>query len=202
MFSVELIEFFEFWKIEILKKNLKKHFELLFAQMPRRYYKPYKRNYSSNKKKWASFMKDIPSTNVTIPGQSTGGAVATIVSNSSDTAVPTPTIIKVKHIRVAFDFTSAQYYFNGGFLCILFVPQGITPDAGTPLLHPEWVMAWKGIELDAQTPAGKQVMISTSLSRNLNSGDSIVMLWSARNTTAGEIGVTYYARTSCVVRNN
>ena len=170
--------------------------------MPRRYYKPYKRNYSSNKKKWASFMKDIPSTVVQIPGQTTGGAIATIVSNSSDTAVPTPTILKVKHIRVAFDFTSAQYYFNGGFLCIMFIPQGITPDAGTPLLHPEWIMAWRGLELDAQTPAGKQVMLNTSMSRNLNSGDSIVLLWSARNTTEGAIGVTYYARTSCVVRNN
>ena len=72
-------------------------------------------------------MKDIPSTNVQIPGQSTGGAVATIVANAADSAVPTPTIIKVKHVRVAFDFTSAQYYFNGGFLCIMFVPQGVHP---------------------------------------------------------------------------
>ena len=69
-------------------------------------------------------------------------------------------------------------------------------------MHPEWIMAWKGLELDGQTGAGKQVMISSRLSRNLNSGDSIVLLWSARNTTSGDIGVTYYARTSCVVRNN
>ena len=47
----------------------------------------------------------------------------------------------------------------------MFVPQEITPDAGTPLLHPEWIMAWKGIELDAQTPAGKQVMLSSNLSK-------------------------------------
>ena len=168
-------------------------------------YQNYRKNYKKNfiqKKKWASIMKDIPSTNVQIPGQSTGGAVATIVANAADSAVPTPTIIKVKHVRVAFDFTSAQYYFNGGFLCIMFVPQGITPDAGTPLLHPRMDYGLKGIELDAQTPAGKQVMLSSNLSRNLNSGDSIVLLWSARNTTEGAIGVTYYARTSCVVRNN
>ena len=82
-------------------------------------YQNYRKNYKKNfiqKKKWASIMKDIPSTNVQIPGQSTGGAVATIVANAADSAVPTPTIIKVKHVRVAFDFTSAQYYFNGGFL--------------------------------------------------------------------------------------
>ena len=58
------------------------------------------------------------------------------------------------------------------------------------IVAPEWIMAWKGIELDAQTPAGKQVMLSSNLSRNLNSGDSIVLLWSARNTTEGAIGVT------------
>ena len=79
--------------------------------------------------------------------------------------MPTPTIIKVKHVRVAFDFTSAQYYFNGGFLCIMFVPQG-TPDAGTPLLHPEWIMAWKG-ELDAQTPAGSRLACSLRIFREI-----------------------------------
>ena len=41
-------------------------------------YQNYRKNYKKNfiqKKKWASIMKDIPSTNVQIPGQSTGGAV-------------------------------------------------------------------------------------------------------------------------------
>ena len=39
-------------------------------------YQNYRKNYKKNyfqKKKWASIMKDIPSTNVQIPGQSTGG---------------------------------------------------------------------------------------------------------------------------------
>ena len=86
-------------------------------------------------------MKDIPSTNVQIPGQSTGGAVATIVANAADSAVPTPTIIKVKHVRVAFDFTSAQYYFNGGFLCIMFVPQELHPMLVLHCCTLEWIMA-------------------------------------------------------------
>ena len=37
-------------------------------------YQNYRKNYKKNfiqKKKWASIMKDIPSTNVQIPGQST-----------------------------------------------------------------------------------------------------------------------------------
>ncbi len=168
-------------------------------------YQNYRKNYKKNfvpKKKWAPFMKDIPNTTVQIDGNSTGGAIATIVSNSTETATPTPTVVKVKHCKCAFDFTSAQYYFNGGFLCMLYVPQGFTATASLPILHPEWILAWRGLELDSQTPAGRQVMLQSSMSRNLNSGDSIVLLFSCYNTTAGQIGVTYHARVSCVVRNN
>ena len=90
---------------------------------------------------------------------------------------------------------------SGGFLCIMFVPTGITLRCWYSIVAPRMDYGLKGIELDAQ-PSRKQVMLSSNLSRNLNSGDSIVLLWSARNTTEGAIGVTYYALTSCVVRNN
>ena len=40
-------------------------------------------------------MKDIPSTNVQIPGQSTGGAVATIVANAADSAVLRQPLLKL-----------------------------------------------------------------------------------------------------------
>ena len=70
--------------------------------MPRSYYKNYKKNYSSNKQKWASFMKEIPKTIVQmVPG--TAGSFATIVANSNEGATPTPTILKIKHLRVVAD---------------------------------------------------------------------------------------------------
>ena len=92
------------------------------------YRKNYKKNYGNlyPKKKWASFLKDITPANVTIPAESVNGGAATLVVNSAQDATPTPTIIKVKHCKLAFDFQTSSF-FKQGFVCICFIPQGITP---------------------------------------------------------------------------
>jgi len=167
------------------------------------YYKNSKKNYGNlQKKKWASYMKELTPANVTIQAGQVGGGFASCVINSSQDSTPTPTIIKVKYCKCAFDFSSSVL-FNQGFVCLMFVPQGVTPTINSPIQHPEWVMAWRGMEIDASgTAKGTQVMLSSRLSRNLNSGDSIIMLWSGYNVGEGDIGCTTYARFSCVVRNN
>ena len=168
--------------------------------MPRSYYKNYKKNYTSNKQKWASFMKEIPKTIVQmVPG--TAGSFGTIVSNANESATPTPTILKVKHLRVAADLYVDSTALNGGFVCLLYLPQGIVPDANTALLHPEWVLTWKGIQTSSAT-GHNLVQFSSSLSRNLNSGDSIVLYFSFFNGTSTQVPITFEARCSCVVRKN
>ena len=163
---------------------------------------PYKRRYSS-KKKWASYMKEITPANTPINGGMVGGGFATCVVNSTQESTPTPTIIKVKHCKVSFDFYTSSL-FNQGYLCIMFCPQGVTPNINTPTQHPEWVMAWRGMETSsADSLKGTQVMLYSKLSRNLQSGDSIVILWSGYNIgESGSIGFNSFARFSCVVRNN
>ena len=168
--------------------------------MPQSYYKNYKKNYSSNKKKWASFMKEIPNTNAQMaPG--TSGSYGTIVANSNEGATPTPTILKVKHLRVAADLYMESTALNGGFVCLMYLPQGIIPGANTALLHPEWVLCWKGIQNNSTT-GHNLIQFSSSLSRNLNSGDSIVLYFSFFNPLEQNIPITFEARCSCVVRNN
>ena len=168
--------------------------------MPQSYYKNYKKNYSSNKKKWASFMKEIPKTLAPMaPG--TSGSYGTIVSNSNESATPTPTILKIKHLRVAADLYVDTTALNGGFVCLLYLPQGTVPSANTALLHPEWVLTWKGIQVNSNT-GHNLVQFSSSLSRNLNSGDSIVLYFSFFNQLDNNIPITFEARCSCVVRNN
>lgn len=186
-----------------LKKILKKHFELLSSYMPRRYYRSYKKNYVSGKKKWAPYLKDVTPATVQIPAGSVSGGVATCVLNSPQDATPTPTIIKVKHCKVSFDFQSS-IYFKQGFVCLCFVPQGVTASYLTPIQHPEWLLAWRGIETGSDGLLGRLINLSSPLARNLNSGDSICIIWSGFNGAdgTGTIGVTTYARFSCVVRNN
>ena len=67
-------------------------------------------------------------------------------------------------------------------------------------------MAWRGLDVDsvgATTAGSEQVQMSTSLSRNLNSGDSIYVLFHITNIPGALTAtVNYHGRFSCVVRNN
>jgi len=167
----------------------------------RKSYKPYRKNYGSNKKKWSPIMRDVPFTNYVISNNTTDGGFATMVSNSSETSTPTPTILKVKHCKISVDFKFDASVLNNGFCCVMFVPQSITPTAGLPILHPEWILAWRNIpnEVDA---THHQIMLQSTMSRNLNSGDSIVLLFSFYNSTGSPTSFSVTARHSCVVRNN
>lgn len=166
----------------------------------RKSYKPYRRNYGSNKKKWASFMKEIPKTTVQI-GSGTSGSYGTIVANSNESATPTPTILKVNHLRVAADLFIDTTNLSGGFVCLMYLPQGIVPDANTALLHPEWVLTWKGIQTSSAT-GHNLIQFTSNLARNLNSGDSIIMYFSFFNPLQNNTPISFEARCSCVVRTN
>ena len=166
------------------------------------YRRNYKKNYGSlNKKKWAPLMRDILLTNVTVPNESTSGSFATLVDNSTESAVPTPTILKCKHLKVSVDFAFDSTVLHNGFVCIVYVPQGITPTAGLPILHPEWVMAWRNIPNDV-TRTHHNVMLQTSLTRNLNSGDKIYLQFTFYNSSATASNISFTGRYSAVVRNN
>ena len=108
------------------------------------YKKNYKKNYGYlNKKKWAPFMYDITPTNFNLAPEVIDGSFVSLVTNSVETSVPTPTILKVKHIKVSLDVRFDSTALSSGFICIMFVPQGITPGVALSTQHPEWVMAWK-----------------------------------------------------------
>ena len=83
----------------------------------RKNYQAFRRNYGSNKKKWASYMKEIPNANITITAGNTGGAWASLVTNSTETSTPTPTIVKAKHLKCVFDIYADQE----SLLMVLFI---------------------------------------------------------------------------------
>ena len=66
-------------------------------------------------------------------------------------------------------------------------------------------MAWRGIDVDTVAEPGgtEQVQMSSSMSRNLNSGDAIFLLFHLTNIPSAQVApVNYHGRFSCVVRNN
>ena len=166
------------------------------------YRKNYKKNYGNlQKKKWASLMRDVPLTTVVIDPTATGGSYATMVLNAAETATPTPTILKVKYPKISVDFAFDATLLNNGFACIMYVPQGVVINSGLPVLHPEWIMAWRNVPNDV-TSTHHEIMLSSSMSRNLQSGDSIVLLFSFYNAATGPTSLRISARHSCVLRNN
>ena len=185
------------------KENLKSHFEFLFTKMVRRNYKPYKSNYRSyaGKKKWAPLMNDIVPTDYSISPQQIGGTFVTLVSNSLETAVPTPTILKAKHLKVALDFKFDATVLSAGFCALLYVPQGYAITSGICNSHPEWILAWRNIP-NVVSATHHDIMLSSSMCRNLNSGDKIIVYFSFYNAAPGPTTMNISGKFSGVVRNN
>ena len=171
--------------------------------MPRSSYKPYKRNYRSysNKKKWAPVLRDIPATQYPIGPTSTEATYFTCVENSAETATPTPTIIKVKHLKLSLDILADATVLNNGFCALIYLPQGYTFNAGLPIQHPEWILGWRNIP-NVVSATHHNIMLNSSLSRNLNSGDKVICMFSFYNSATGPTTFGFTARYSCVVRNN
>ena len=174
------------------------------------YRRSYKKNYGNlNKKKWASYMKASSVGPLTVPVSSSGYLATDLVANSTETATPTPTIIKCKHFKVSVDtYVNSTGAFPLGPIVayLMYVPQGYTLAVSTPVDHPEWVLAWRTIDtanINGTYSYHEVITMTSSLSRNLNSGDSIKLILIANNVNATYTyslnGISHF---SCVLRNN
>lgn len=138
-----------------------------------------------------------------IPAGQINGSFFTVASNSSENTVqaPVPTVIKIKHIKCAMDFKTDTTALSNGFCCFLYCPQGITASSAVVLAHPEWMLAWRSIPNDVAA-SHQTIMLKSNLSRNLNSGDSVVCWFSFLNYGGGDVVVSVTGRATAVVRNN
>ena len=86
--------------------------------------------------------------------------------------------VEVTHENNADRINLAQHY-------ILYIPQGYTLSADTPYDHPEWIMAHRfiGGPVSTSDPGYAPLRISTRLARKLDTGDRIVYLFLATNTS-------------------
>lgn len=165
--------------------------------MPRYYRRRYTRVVRP-KKKWASNIKVWNNESLT------SGSAASLVANSTQSASPTPTILKVGNFKISADLFYSSSINLGTYspACIgyiLYVPEGWgTSSANFDDLivkHPEWIMATKTMGGDMNV-AGQQfhgvesINVSTRLKRNLNSGDQVVFYIKINTTDAVELNLT------------
>lgn len=129
------------------------------------------------KKKWAS--------NMQVGSLTTASPTAILAENSVQTSSPTPIIVKVGNIKLqgdaALNMSSATIAGVSFVVVVYYLPEGITL-AGTTASniisqHPEWIMAWRqvdiGTSIGSGVLAGNSFSVSSRLKRNLNSGDRV-----------------------------
>ncbi|AXV43459.1 putative capsid protein [Porcine serum associated circular DNA virus 3] len=151
--------------------------------MPR-YYK-YKRYYKKvyPKKRWASniFTRN---TLVTLGnGAKVASETETLCLNSAQNANPTPVIVKFGRVKVKGDIrtdVASNNNYVSGIMYVVFCPQGMSVDEFLIDNHPEYILGWTQISLDS----GNGFSFSSSLKRNLNSGDKIGILFQVNSVNA------------------
>lgn len=180
--------------------------------MPRRYYTRYRPRAYGKRRKWsptllqASMTLDVPTN---IESAVSAFTISVICANSTNqgSAVPVSTIIKVKNFRVNIDITATTNYLRNNFYAIMFLPQGFVPTVNTPVEHPEWIMAWRTHDPTSASVSSaigiRNFQLSSRLTRNLNSGDRIVLYQSVilpAGQPASTVSTAYFA--SFVTCNN
>lgn len=152
--------------------------------MPRRY--KYRPKYSYRpRKKWNSNW-NADDMNLNIPDISTTSAYTKAITNQQIIVNPqldgtnvSTSIVKVKNVKVQLctsgipDASNLSVYTMQ--VAIIFCPEGITPSSDLLERHPEWIMAYKMLTIDASTTIPINFSISSRLARNLNSGDTIFL---------------------------
>lgn len=180
--------------------------------MPRRYYTRYRTRVYARRRKWSPTLGQGV-LNTRAEQNSAGFAYTVLCSNSTNqgTNAPVSTIIKVKNFKCVIDIisqsaTSGTGLLRNNFYAIMFVPQGFTITANTPTEHPEWIMVWRtidfGITSGTALSSSSNLQLSSRLTRNLNSGDQIVLFNSFYNpeTITYTVVSTFYC--SFVTCNN
>lgn len=127
-------------------------------------------------KKWSPVYVTINGGLLEIHGNDSNGWSSSLCANSSNTTnAPTATVIKCGNFKISFEVEcgAGNYQAVTGRAFIMFVPQGITPGQNWPELHPEYIMAWRSIQVGGSTSA---VTIQSRLKRNLNSGDAVYLI--------------------------
>ena len=145
--------------------------------MPR-YYK-YRRSYVKRvypRKRWASNIYTKNNLLTLANGEKTSWVFDVLVSNSAQSEVPTPTLLKFGRLKLKGDIrtdAASNNNFVSGIMYVLYVPEGfnITPDIIK--YHPEYIMGWTQLSLDS----GNIFSFSSALKRNLNSGDKIIIMF-------------------------
>lgn len=165
--------------------------------------------------KWLKQIKEVTTDRVTINSGGSGYAGLTLVQNAVVNANPTPVILKCTRFScqcsliltgVTSDPT-VNYMINAA---VVFIPESVNVTSAIQfeqllVTHPEWVLATKHFGPSSGTTIANSKIyqnfsISSTLSRNLNSGDEVRLYVEIHNQMGSSVYLelstlcTYYTR--------
>lgn len=146
-------------------------------------------------KKWCPVItqQDI---NTSIAATSQKVSIVTLCSNSANVGgtAPTSTVIKAGNFKVVVDVNVSSAFNGSGRMYVMYCPQGIgisSTDTSFITQHPEWIMCWRGFE--PGTSGLQAVSMQSKLKRNLNSGDTIILITDVNNYSSNQSQIVYHA---------
>ena len=156
------------------------------------------------KKKWATNIVSS-SISTTAAAQTNDSAYFVLAQNSSQSATPTPFVVKTGNFKIQGDcYITSQAPIGSTSqitLYVMYLPEVVYSTVSAPNVnilgtvigdHPEWIMGWKVIDLNVggTTSNGNSFTFSSRLKRNLSSGDRIVLAAVIRNGQTVSADVT------------
>jgi hypothetical protein len=158
------------------------------------------RRYRRSKGRWSANIQRIHMTGEA-PSDQVFGDTLTIAQNPVQSATTVSQQYTVKNIEISGQLeaglgTGGASSIEDVTYYIMYVPEGYPIDLNLPFAHPEWIMAYKYIGQAAQLNIAdftQPPKIKTRLSRRLNTGDSIIFLYTGINSTvtAGPVNIKF-----------
>ena len=158
-----------------------------------RRYRKYSRR---NRNRWSSNIQELGTTTIQSTQLGANSYHFTLAFNPTQINTAVSQLYTVKNFEVTFaiDLVSTSDVITDledVTAYIMFVPQGmyVTPDYN--LQHPEYIMAYKFLGSpmnDITSSQAQPTKVRTRLSRNLNTGDSVILFIKYNDTRSSQTG--------------
>lgn len=137
--------------------------------------------------RWSSNLERLNMAGAAPAAQPFGDSF-TIAQNPAQANTTVSQQYTVKNIEISGYVESTNYNsIKDVTYYIMYVPEGYAIGIDLPHAHPEWIMAYKYVGQASSNNAGtfdQPPKIKTRLSRRLNTGDSIIFLYTGQNVSS------------------
>lgn len=157
------------------------------------------RRYRRRRGRWSANIQRINQSG-SAEAASLFGDTVTLAQNPAQSQTTVSQQYTVKNIEVSGQLEVQGSTSNAALIeeltyYIMYVPEGYPIGLDLPFTHPEWIMAYKyagqASHSNTTSSLNQPPKIKTRLSRRLNTGDSIIFMYTAQNINTSSFNVKF-----------